>query len=126
MNLYETQPHYAGFEMNQTPGNEFFSERRGKSRITCNFAAIVRGRDENGMEFEENTKVIDLSASGTYLLLNHTVYSGKELSVRIALPTGSLELGTSKLATKGIVVRREPHTTGNFGIAVKFTHYRFL
>jgi hypothetical protein len=126
MDLYDLPSQETGFEMNQTPEHETFSERRSKSRIPCNYAAIVEGRDENGKKFEENARVISLSTSGIYMLLNRSIYTGEELSVRIALPTGSLKLGTSKLATTGIVIRGEPQSTGVFGIAVKFNHYRFL
>jgi hypothetical protein len=102
------------------------AERRSKSRITCNFAAIVRGREENGREFEENANVMNMSAGGAYLILNREIQVGDELAVRIALPTGSLKTGTSKLATKGIVLRGEEINYVSYGIAVKFTSYRFL
>ena len=111
--------------MNQTQGNDAISEKRAKSRITCNFAAVVRGRDEKGREFEENARVVNMSASGIYMLLNRSIGAGEQLSVRIALPTGSLKLGSSKLLTDGHVVRAEPHATGAMGIALKFNNYRF-
>ncbi|PKN84469.1 MAG: hypothetical protein CVU46_14070 [Chloroflexi bacterium HGW-Chloroflexi-8] len=111
--------------MNQIQGTNAFSEKRAKSRITCNFAAIVVGQDEKGREFEENARVVNMSASGIYMLLNRSIGAGEKLSVRIALPTGSLKLGSSKLLTDGNVVRVEPYTTGVMGIAVKFNHYRF-
>ncbi len=106
-------------------GNEVFIEKREKSRITCNFAAIVKGRDERGREFEENARVINLSASGIYMLLNRSLEDGQQLNVRIALPTGSLKMGTSRLVTEGLVIRGESLSMGVMGIAVKFNHYRF-
>jgi hypothetical protein len=106
--------------------NQVISERRDKSRITCHFSAIVRGRDENGKAFEEQCSVINLSASGSCLLINRSIPIGDEIYIKIALPTGSLKLGTSKLATYGIVVRTEPYNMENFEVSVKFIQYRFL
>ena len=111
--------------MVQIPGNELTSERRIKPRITCNFAAIVRGRDQNGREFEENARVVNLSASGACLRLKRFINSGEALSVRIALPTGSLKSGTSKLDTDGIVMRGESLQTGLYQVAFKFNHHHF-
>jgi hypothetical protein len=104
----------------------FEVERRSKSRITCNFAAIVRGRDEYGREYEENASVINMSAGGAYLKLKREITVGEELAVRIALPTGSLKTGTSKLSTRSVVLRGEEIDYTAYGIAIKFTSYRFL
>jgi hypothetical protein len=101
-------------------------ERRAKPRMQCAYHALVNGYSHNGTKFEENGTVLNLSASGAYLLLNHSIKDGQDLSVRIAFPTGSLEWGSSKLATKGIVVRTEDLSEGVIGIAVMFQHYRFL
>lgn len=111
--------------MSNNMGNETFMEKREKTRISCNFAAIVKGRDQRGREFEENARVLNLSASGIYLLLNRLLEDGQQLNVRIALPTGSLKLGTSRLVTEGIVIREESLSAGVMGVAVKFNHYRF-
>ncbi len=94
--------------------------------MVCSYAAIVRGKDLEGKRFEEHARVINLSSGGVYMLLNRAIPVGEDLTVRIALPTGSLSLGSSKLATSGTVMRGEPKTSGFFGIAVKFNRYRFL
>jgi hypothetical protein len=106
--------------------NNMLPERRGKPRMQCAYHALVNGHSHNGTKFEENGTVLNLSASGAYLLLNHSIEDGQDLSVRIAFPTGSLEWGSSKLATNGIVVRTENLSEGVIGIAVMFQHYRFL
>ncbi len=103
-----------------------FIERRGKPRIICDYAAMVSGFDAQGKKYAEPGRVINLSASGLYVVLNLAIKNGEELSLRVAVPTGVLELGTSKLAIKGIVVRSEPQTDGVFGVAIKLSHYRFL
>ena len=112
--------------MDQNARNIAVVERRSKPRIKCAYPAIVRGCSLNGKKFEENAAVLNLSASGVYVLLNCFIQKDQELSVKIAFPTGSLEMGTSKLATTGIVVRTEALSEGVLGIAIKFQHYRFL
>jgi hypothetical protein len=101
-------------------------ERRSKPRFKCAYQAIVRGGCGNGKKFEENATVLNLSACGLYVVLPRFIQEGQELSVKIAFPTGSLERGTSKLATNGVVVRIEPFSEGVLGIAIKFQNYRFL
>jgi len=80
----------------------------------------------DGKKFEENATVLNLSASGVYVLLNRSIQKGQDVSLRIAFPTGSLELGSSKLATTGVVVRTEPLTVGQLGVAVMIHNYRFM
>ena len=101
-------------------------EQRTKPRIQCNYLARVRGHDAEGKEFVENARVINFSRSGLYVLAGRSFHPGHELSVKIALPTGSLEWETSQLETHGSVVRSEPHSTGEFGIAIKLKGYKFL
>jgi hypothetical protein len=112
--------------MDQNARNSAILERRSKLRIICRYPAIVRGCTLVGKKFEENATVLNLSAIGAYLLLNRFIQIGQVLSIKIALPTGSLELGTSKLATVGVVVRCEALSKGVLGIAIKFQSYRFL
>ena len=112
--------------MDQNAVNSAIFERRGKQRITCAYPAIVHGCSIDGKKLEENATVLNLSVSGIYVKLNCYIQNGQELSVKIAFPTGSLELGTSKLAIKGVVVRGEPYSEGVFGVAIKLIHYRFL
>jgi hypothetical protein len=87
---------------------------------------MVRGSSFDGKKFEENGTVLNLSASGAYVMLNRIIKKGQGLSVKIAFPTGSLEWGSSKLATSGVVVRTEGLSEGVLGIAVLFQSYRFL
>jgi hypothetical protein len=101
-------------------------ERRGKPRMECAYPATVRGYSLDEKKFEENATVINLSASGIYVLLNRFINKGQDLSVKIAFPTGSLEWGSSKMATKGVVVRTEALSEGVLGIAIKFQRRRFL
>ena len=104
----------------------YIPERRLKPRIRCDCPARILGRDKNGMKFEEDGRAVNLSRSGVYIYLNREIPNGTDLSIRLALPTGYLELGTSKLALEGRVVRGELRSETVFGIAVEFQKYRFM
>jgi hypothetical protein len=94
--------------------------------MKCNYPAKVQGHDGNGKKFIEEGSVVNLNRSGILVLLNRAILDCYEVSVRIALPTEFLEFGTSKLATRGTMVRCEPRPNGVPGVAIKFQHYRIL
>ena len=110
--------------MDQIAKNVAVIERRGKPRIKCAYPAMVRGCSTEGKKFEEHATVLNMSASGVYLLVNRFIQKGQELSVKIAFPSGSLKWGSSKLVTTGVVVRTD-FLEGTMGVAIKFLHYRF-
>jgi hypothetical protein len=112
--------------MDQYPNNGFFVERRGKPRMKCAYPAMVLWHSQDKKKFEENGTVLNLSASGVYVMLNRKIENEQELSVKIAFPTGSLELGSSKLNTSGVVVRTETISEGVLGIAIQLQRYRFV
>jgi len=112
--------------MDQNANNSAIIEKRRKPRIKCSYSAIVRGCTMGGKKIEESATVLNLSADGAYLVLPRTIKNGQDLAVKIAFPTGSLDLGTSKLAATAVVVRTELFSEGVLGIAIKFQHYRFL
>jgi len=111
--------------MEYNSSDNVVTERRGKPRIKYAYPAMVRGCSTNGKKFEENSTVLNLSASGVYLLVNRLIQKSQELSVKIAIPTGSLKWGTYQLATTGVVVRADfPERT--MGVAIKFEQHRFI
>ena len=112
--------------MENFSGPASFPDRRIKPRMKCNYPAVVQGYDYDGKKFKEKGRVINLSRSGIYVLLNQAIPDCNEASIRIALPTGILEFGTSKLDTSGTVVRREQRVDGASGVAIKFQNVRFL
>jgi hypothetical protein len=112
--------------MEQNSSKAPYSERRAKHRIKCDYPAMVKGRDASGKNFVEQGKVVNLSSTGILLLIHRSIENETEINVKIAFPTGSLEWGSSNLATSGIVVRSELHSEGIVGVAVRFHGYRFL
>jgi len=101
-------------------------ERRIKPRMKCNYPAMVQGQDGTGKKFNNKGRVVNLSRSGIFVLLNQAITDCSEVSVHIAFPTGILEYGSSKLATTGSVVRRELSQDGTFGVAISFQNVRFI
>jgi hypothetical protein len=111
--------------MTQSLSNESKVEKRGKPRMECNYTAMVKGQLPNGRYFEENATVHNLSASGVFMTVNRFITKGQDLSLKIAFPTGSLEWGSVKLNSSGVVVRTEALNEELLGVAIKFGHYQF-
>ncbi len=104
----------------------YISERRLKPRCICNYPARLTGLDENRKKIEEDGRAVNLSRSGIFILLNREIPTGSPLLIRVALPTGFLNLGTSKLALHGTVVRGSAVSESTYGIGVKIDEYRFV
>ena len=103
-----------------------FPERRAKPRINSDYPAIVEGLDPQEGKFVEKARVINLSSGGAFVVTHRSIQNDAEVQVKIALPTGSPEWGTSDLETSGNVVRSEQQLDGAVGIAIKFQGYTFL
>ncbi len=101
------------------------SDRRLKPRITCDYPAVIKGRDGRGNKYEENGKLANLSASGLFMWVNRDIPPGSRLTITVYLSSPGLENKSHKLSTNCIVVRSEPQASEQCGVAVKFTSYRF-
>ncbi len=101
-------------------------ERRNLPRIATPFPATVRGVDQAGDRFRIDTVLDNFSAAGLYLRLARPIEPGTTLFVvvrfTIAPAAGPAAPG---VAARGVVVWAEPQP-GAWGVAVKFTHQRFL
>ena len=115
-----------GIKMDNHSVKAPFLERRLKPRMKCNYPAKIQGREGNGKKFEETGRVVNMSRNGIFVLMNRAISDSYQVSVQIALPTGILEYGSSKLITTGTVVRTEPCPDGTFGVAIKFQNVRYL
>ncbi len=102
------------------------SERRNKPRIDCDYPVIVEGRDSAGNDYHENAKLVNLSASGSFMIVDSSIEYGKSLSMTIFLANVNDDEDIPKILTNGVVVRTEPQKDGSCGVAVKFDSYRFL
>ncbi|HXG64795.1 MAG TPA: PilZ domain-containing protein [Blastocatellia bacterium] len=101
-------------------------ERRSKPRLYHPFLIKVRGVDTGGRAFETHTLVDNLSASGLYLRLARQVEAGTRLFLVLYLSGAPGGEGGGRVAIRGVTLRTEPRAEGMYGLAVKFTSYRFL
>lgn len=112
--------------MGQTIDKSFYSERRNKERMVCDLPATVKCYDQQGREFSDEGRVLNLSASGLGMLTKMEVQKNTEVIVIIGIPTGSAKWGVSNLATKGNVIRSEIQSNENVSLGIKFYDYKFL
>ena len=101
-------------------------DRRIKPRIECDYPAIIEGCDGNGSKYSDHAKLANLSASGLFMLATRVIENGSKLSVTVLLSSSFDDEDATRLATNGVVVRTELKANGMHGVAVKFSHYRFL
>jgi hypothetical protein len=101
-------------------------DRRVKPRIKCDFLAVVEDPNINGTNYQDHGKLVNLSASGLFMLVNRDIEMGQNFFVTIHLVNSLNNTDSPRLATNGIVVRTEPRTADICGIAIKFQDYRFV
>lgn len=106
--------------------NDTYPERRIKHRIICDNPAVVKDRLTQGKDFSDTGRVLNLSSAGMFVVANQEIQKDTEVIVRIAIPSGSLKWGTSKLNTVGNVVRDEIQSDGKVGLAIKFQGFKFM
>ena len=97
-------------------------------RIRRPYPVRVRGRGADGQGFKLEALVENVSAGGLYVALPLRVEPGARLSVIIRFATGASaeQHEPPCLAARGVVLRAEPQPDGRCGLAVAFTHHRFL
>lgn len=102
-------------------------ERRIKPRIFEHFKATVHGLNALGEAFSVETVLENMSATGLYLRLPQVVEVGTELLVvsQLSNPPNGRTSGPL-LAMSGAVVRIGEASSDACGVAVEFTHTRFL
>jgi PilZ domain len=101
-------------------------DRRIKPRIDCDYPAIIEGHDEEGGKYSNHATLVNLSASGLFMVAKRNIENGSKISVTVLLSSVFDVEEAPKLVTNGLVVRTEPKSNGKCGIAVKFNHYHFL
>jgi hypothetical protein len=102
-------------------------ERRGKPRIHELFPVTVHGVDANGEAFEANGVLDNLSADGLYMKLGQCIDPGATLTIIIQFcPAPINGEPPPRVLLYGMVLRAELKPGGECGVAIKFTHHRFL
>jgi len=102
-------------------------ERRSKPRIRELFPLTVHGVDANGEAFEANGVLDNLSADGLYMKLRQCIDPGATLTIIIQFWPAPINVEvTPRVLLYGMVLRAELIPGGECGVAIKFTHHRFL
>jgi hypothetical protein len=99
---------------------------RRHERIYEPFPVTIRSVDASGEAFESHTVLDNFSASGFYVRLKRRVRSGAKLFAIVHVPMSPPEMPATRVAVRGEVLRVEPQPGGTWGVAVRFTRYRFL
>ena len=85
------------------------------------------GIDARDKEFEISTQVVNLSVLGLYIKLAQSVEPGTRLDATIQFSTSPTNgVSAARVAIEGVMLRVELKQSGMFGVALEFTHYRFL
>jgi PilZ domain len=100
-------------------------EQRRQPRIDVAFRTTVRGVDEQGHRFEEQTQLDNLSAGGLYLRLLHSVAPDARLFVAFRFAEES-DAPALRVAVHGLVRRVERQADGRSGVALMFQHHRIV
>ena len=103
------------------------TERRGNLRVEIPFPATALGVDADGEDFQIDAVLDNLSACGLYLRLPLHISAGTKLFMIVCLTSDvTLTATAPRVAFDGVVVRAEQHPTGLCGLAIEFTHHRFI
>ncbi|HKY05633.1 MAG TPA: hypothetical protein VJQ56_12125 [Blastocatellia bacterium] len=89
--------------------------------------AKVRGIGATRQRFVEHTIVENLSSSGLYMKLEQEVSPETRLLIvlQMLFPNAGQDI-VLFIALSGVVLRSEPHPDDAFGVAIRFSKYRFL
>jgi len=99
-------------------------ERRREPRIAHSFPARVWGVDVDHEAFGLDCVLENISASGLNLRMPWQIKSFSEISLVVRLLSSPSE--GANAAIKGRVIRDEPGSDGQRGVAVMITEYSFL
>ena len=101
-------------------------ERRSVPRIATPFPAMLRGVNQAGDWFRIDTVLDNFSAAGLYLRLVLPIEPGATMFVVVRFTIGpAARPAAPGVAARAVVVWAE-RRGGAWGVAMKFTHRRFL
>ena len=110
----------------ENPSEPIEEEARRQEPIYEPFPVMVRTVDASGESFEIRTVLESFSASGLCIRLERRVDLGTKLFALVRLSTSPPEVRAPCVAVRGSVLHAEPQPDGMWGVAVRFTRYRFL
>ncbi len=101
------------------------AKQRALLRIHGSYPAIVQGRKQGNRRVEQRGILVSLSPTDCHLLLDLPIELGTKVLVRVRLSSFPSQ-EVPRIALRGVVVRTESQPTGEVGVAVALTSYRFL
>ena len=107
-------------------GDDNSGERRRHARLHALFPARVRSVDAGREAFEIHTLLDNFSAGGLYVRLERRLEPGTRFFATVRISTAPAGVPAPHVAIRGVVLRVESYSNGLYGIAVRFTRYRFL
>ncbi|MEW5976833.1 MAG: PilZ domain-containing protein [Acidobacteriota bacterium] len=102
---------------------ELFHEKRRLKRVRIGLPVRVRGTNAGGVQFEEMSRSVDVSADGALFLLKQDLKRGTCVTLSLPLPRSMQRTLASKPAyeTEAVVVRIEMTSDHNtYRVAVRF------
>jgi hypothetical protein len=99
-------------------------ERRQKARIKEPFPARIWGVDSGDLPFNVDGVVDNISSTGLYLKSPRGVDNGSDVRLIVHLLSGPTSGVTASI--QGRIVRCEPRSGGEHGLAIQINKHRFL
>lgn len=93
-------------------------ERRGHTRFEMGFPVLVQVTTHHGERLSCRSRVENISGGGLFVKLDHEVPVGAPITALVTLADDTT------LAVNGQVVRSMPQD-GTYGLAVRYSEYRF-
>jgi len=90
-------------------------ERRKSRRFKLSWGVIIKGADKEGLEFEEEAELDNLSSGGAFLYVSRSVKVGTNLDLSIKLPMRR----ENWMCYPAEIIRVEG-SKERFGVAMKF------
>ena len=113
-------------KLNNNPSGPTEGGGRCHERIYEPFPVMVRGVGASKETFEINTVLDNFSASSLYVRLERRIEPGIKLFAIVHVSMSPPEVPAPRVTVRGVVLRTEPQPDGTWGVAVRFTRYRFL
>jgi hypothetical protein len=103
---------------------EVTKERRSKPRIKIRFPTRAWGVDVGGKSFDIDCNLENVSSTGLYLRLARRVARDAHLNILIIFSHSARGGATAMLECE--TLRNEPHTDGQYGLAMRVKSCHFI
>jgi c-di-GMP-binding flagellar brake protein YcgR len=112
---------YDSLPMTEDPVN-----RRKNPRLSLRLPVTLRGVDTRGKAFVLDTALDNISAGGAYIMISKCLDIGTQVRMLIRFSVSPDAVVGARVAAHGDVTRIEEKKGGTYGVAFRFTNYKFL